>query len=189
MNCAPPGAVWRSLMALAAAVLPAFSVPALAQPGTQTIGSAQAEVVIPIRAAPLSDLSFGSLVIGPEGAGTVEVSPDGTPPRYANTARSGCSGAEDCTPHPAHFEVSGEPGRSYLVHLPDQIIAYGLRTGASLPVIALTMRSTNAPSVMSGGRLDNDGRDNFFIGGIVQVPGGTRPDVFRAELPVIVTYN
>jgi hypothetical protein len=166
-----------------------FSPPTLAQPGAQTTGSAQAEVVIPISTVPLADLSFGSIMIGPAGSGTVEVAPDGAPPRYANTARSICSGEADCAPHPAHFAVSGDPNRSYLVSLPDRIVAYGVQIGAGLPVIAMTMRSVNAPSVTNRGQLDSAGRDSFFVGGVLQVPGGTRPDVFRAELPVIVTYN
>lgn len=162
---------------------------AFAQNGATTLGRAEAEVVIPIRAVPLSDLSFGSIVVGSAGQGTVEVGPDGSPPRYINTARSLCSGESDCMPHRASFGVSGEPSRSYRVSLPGQIIAYGVRTGASLTVVSLEVRSANAPSAMGEGRLDNAGRDSFFAGGTLQVPAGTRPDVFRAELPVIVTYN
>ena len=166
-----------------------FAPAAFAQNGETTLGRAEAEVVIPIRAVPLSDLSFGSIVVGSAGQGTVEVGPDGSPPRYINTARSLCSGESDCMPHRASFGVSGEPSRSYRVSLPGQIIAYGVRTGASLTVVSLEVRSANAPSAMGEGRLDNAGRDSFFVGGTLQVPAGTRPDVFRAELPVIVTYN
>jgi hypothetical protein len=178
-----------SIMLFSAVALLALSSPAMAQAGPTATGRAQAEVVIPISAVSLRDLSFGSIVIGPAGTGTVEVGPDGGPPRYANTARAGCSGATDCLPHRASFEVSGDPNRSYLVSLPERLFAYGVQTGARLPVIGIAMRSANVPSVTSGGRLDNAGRDRFFVGGVLQVPGGTRPDVFRAELPVIVTYN
>ena len=160
-----------------------------AQDGATAAGSAQAEVVTPISAVPLSDLSFGSIVIGFAGQGSVEVAPDGSPPRYINTARSLCSGETDCIPHRAFFAVSGEPNWSYRVSLPRQVMAYGVRTGIGLPVVDLDVRSFNAPSAMGEGRLDTAGRDSFFVGGTLQVPAGTRPDVFRAELPVIVTYD
>lgn len=92
-------------------------------------------------------------------------------------------------PHRASFDVSGEPRRSYRVVLPEQVIAYGVKTGAGLVVGSLDMRSINAAASQGEGRLDNHGRDSFFVGGVLQVPAGTNPDVFRAELPVIVTYN
>lgn len=162
---------------------------AFAENGATASGRAAAEVVVPIRAVPLSDLSFGSIVVGGAGQGAVEVAPDGSPPRYTNTARSLCSGETDCSPRRAVFAVSGEPHRSYRVSLARQIMAYGVRTGIGLPVVSLDVRSANVPSTMGEGRLDNAGRDSFFVGGTLQVPAGTRPDVFRAELPVIVTYD
>jgi len=152
-------------------------------------GRAEAEVVIPLRAVPLSVLSFGSIVVGSAGRGTVEVAPDGSQPRYTNTARSPCSTGADCMPHRASFGVFGEPNRSYRVSLPPQITAYGVRTDVSLTVVGLEARSAHAPSVAGGGRLDKAGRDSFFVGGTLQVPAQTPPDVFRAEVPVIVTYE
>lgn len=166
-----------------------FAPTVFAQDGATASGRAQAEVVMPIRAVPLSDLSFGSVVIGSTGHGAVELAPDGSPPRYTNTARSLCSGETDCMPHRAFFAVSGEPNRSYRVSLPRQIMAYGVRTGIGLPVVNLDVRSSTAPSPMGAGRLDTAGRDSFFVGGTLEVPSGTRPDVFSAELPVIVTYD
>jgi len=121
--------------------------------------------------------------------GTVEVAPDGSQPRYTNTARSPCSTGADCMPHRASFGVFGEPNRSYRVSLPPQITAYGVRTDVSLTVVGLEARSAHAPSVAGGGRLDKAGRDSFFVGGTLQVPAQTPPDVFRAEVPVIVTYE
>ncbi len=162
---------------------------ALAQPGMQASGHAEAEVVVPIRAVRLADLSFGSVVVGAVGEGSVEVAPDGSPPRYVDAARSGCSGQSECLPHPARFGVSGEPDRSYRVSLPGSIIASGVRTGVGLPVMNIVVRSQNDPAGAGEGRLDNAGHDIFFVGGTLRVPAGTRPDLFRADLSIIVTYN
>lgn len=181
-------AVWHAARLISAGVITIGST-AFAQPESQSSGRVQAEVVTPIRVVPLSNLSFGSIVVGSSGEGAVEVAPDGSPARYFNAARPRCSGESDCMPHRASFEVSGEPGRSYRVSWPQQIIAYGLRSGVGLPVTRLEVRSVNASSTSSEKRLDNAGRDRFFVGGTLRVPAGTHTDVFRAELPVIVSYN
>lgn len=181
--------VLRRLASFLTLVVAASGSVAIAQTNGQAAGRAVAEVVIPVRAVPLSDLSFGAVVIGAAGEGSVAVAADGSAPRYNNATRSRCAGEAQCMPHPAKFEVSGEPGRSYRVSLPRQITAYGVRTGAGLIVGSLDVRSVNAASSQGEGRLDNGGHDNFFVGGVLQVPAGTTPDVFRAELPVIVTYN
>ena len=167
----------------------AFAQAGLAQSGSQAMGQAEAEVIVPIRAAPIADRSFGLIVLGPAGSGTVEVAADRSPPRYTKAARTTFSGEAGCMAHRAQFDVAGEPNRSYRVTLPEQISARGIATGASLPVIRIAVRSMNAASAMSEGQLDQSGQDSFFIGGTLQVPAGTRQDVFRADLPVIVTYN
>jgi len=167
----------------------ALAPAALAQPNAQASGRATAQVVTPLRAVPRTDLSFGSLVVGVAAAGSVEVPADGSPARYVNTAKARCASGADCAPHRALFDVWGEPERSYRVALPEQVTAIGTRTGVGLPVGRIVMRSRNSSSPAGGGQLDNDGRDSFFVGGTLQVPAGTRPDTFRADLPVIVTYD
>lgn len=168
---------------------PALAPAALAQSGTLASGRADAQVVIPVRAAPRTDLSFGAIVIGVAAAGSVVVAPDGSPARYVNAAKARCGGSSECMPHRAVFDVSGEPGRSYRVALPAKVIATGTRTGVGLPVSEIRMRSLNASSAVEEGRLNNAGRDSFFVGGTLRVPAGTLPDTFRADLPVIVTYD
>ena len=188
--CAPCSArTARSIVRLFPFALICWAPAAFAQPGAEASGHAQAEVVVPIRVIPLARLSFGSVVVAPSGESAVELDPDGSPARYRNAAQSNCSGQTDCAPHLASFEVTGEANRSYRINLPEGVTAYGLRTGVGLPVVRLKMRSLNTPDSGLDGRLDNAGRDLFFVGGTLQLPAGTRPDVFRAELPVIVTYN
>lgn len=159
------------------------------QSAAQASGRAEAEVVVAIRAGPLADLSFGSITIGSSGEGSIVVAADGSPPRYVNAARSGCSGQTECEAHRARFAVSGDPDRSYRVALPGAIVATGRMTGVGLPVTDLAVRSQNDSAASGEGRLDRTGRDVFFVGGTLRIPPGTRPDVFRAELSVIVNYN
>lgn len=178
---------------IAARLLPlapfALAPVALARPDAQASGQAEAQVVNPLRAVPRTDLSFGSIVVGVAAEGSVEVPTDGSPARYVNTAKAQCANSSDCIPHRAVFDVRGEPGRSYRVALPEQVIAIGTRTGVGLPVSGIMMRSLNSSSAKGEGLLDDAGRDSFFVGGTLRVPAGTRPDVFRADLPVIVTYD
>ena len=167
------------------ALAPAVS----AQPGAQASGRAEAQVVHPVRAVRRTDLSFGAIVGGGGAEGSVKVPADGSAARYANAAIAQCSGDADCAPHRAVFEVSGEPGRTYRVSVPEQLVANGARTGVGLPVGGIAMRSLNASAATEGGVLDKAGRDSFFVGGTLRVPAGTLPDSFRADLPVIVTYD
>ena len=164
-------------------------MPAHAQSGQSAQGSASAEVVEPIRAVSLADLSFGAISVARGGAGQVEVDPDGSTVRYLQAARPQCGGGGGCTPHPGSFAVFGAANQTYSVSLPFQIIARGRQTGRGLVVGDLETRSVNAAAQASGGRLDRHGRDTFFVGGTLSVPAGTPSDIFTAELPVTVSYN
>ena len=181
-----------SHLRLALLVCAIFGLPATAaeaQPGGQAAGRAEAEVVVPINVVQLSDLSFGSIAANGFGEASVKVAANGSPPRYVHTARPGCSGQSECLPHRASFGVSGEANRDYRVAVPSAVMAVGVRTGVGLPVVDIEVRGQNGSSATGGGRLDNAGRDTLFVGGTLRVPGGTRPDIFRAEFSVIVTYD
>lgn len=179
-----------SLFSLSAVLVwGAAPVPVKAQPSPSGQGVAQAEVVKPLRAIPLADLSFGSIAASSDVAGSVSVAPDGGAVSYFNTRKAACSGQTDCTPHRASFEVSGEASRTYRVSLPRSIMASGAKTGARLVVDDLEVRSFNHPAASNGGRLDTAGRDVFFVGGKVTIPARTVTDTFRAQLPITVSYN
>ena len=166
-----------------------WSGQAAAQTAGSTRGVANAEVVAPIRAVPLADLSFGGISVDQGGAGEVRVDSSGSTVEYLQAARPQCGGVQECAPHPARFAVFGAADQTYAVSLPSQIVAYGRRTGRGLDVSGLEMRSINAPSQSSGGRLDGAGQDTFFVGGILSVPAGNQSDAFTTELPVTVFYN
>ena len=160
-----------------------------AEPRDTAVGSAQAEVVEPIRAVPLADLSFGSVAVRQGGEGSVRIAPDGSQAQYTNSARLNCDGSAACAPHRAMFEVRGGAGRAYRVTMPTYVTAYGAQTNFGLNVTDLVMQSRNSPGTGEGGLLNERGRDTFYVGGTLQVPVGTRPDHFRADLPILVFYN
>lgn len=176
---------------VAAIALASNAMPAIASEADRATapGHASAMVVKPITVAALADLSFGAIAVGENATGTVVVSASGAPVRYTGSARAGGTSLHHGIPHPATFSIAGDPGRSYRVSVPRSILAKGSRTGRELPVTRLVLRSANAPSASAGGRLDDDGRDLIDIGGTLSVPAGTLPDVFRSELPVVVTYD
>ncbi len=189
MNCHLPRREY-SLFALATALLwGAIPLSVNAHSGRSGQGVAQAEVVKPLRAIPLADLSFGSIAASNNVAGRVSVAPDGSAVAYFNSRRARCSGQIDCAPHRASFEVSGEANRTYRVSLPRSLMARGAKTGARLIVDALQVRSLNHPGASNSGRLDTAGRDIFFIGGTLTIPAETVTDTFRAQLPITVSYN
>lgn len=152
-------------------------------------GTATAQVIEPIRTVPLEDLSFGAISVAQGRAGEVRVNSDRATVTYVDGVKPQCGARANCSPHPGSFSVFGAAHQAYDVSLPSQITAYGRRTGRGLVVGDLEMRSSNNPALRHGGRLDGDGRDTFFVGGILSVPAGIEADVFTAELPVTVSYN
>ena len=152
-------------------------------------GQASATVVRPLTTRALEDLSFGAITVGQSAGGEVLVAPGGEATRYSGTVRQACGQGADCASHPARFAVTGEAGRSYSVVLPTGVQARGTRTGTLLHLSALTLATRNPGAPAGGGQLDAAGEDSFAVGGVLQVPAATRPDTFRADLPVTVNYN
>lgn len=182
----------RLLLAGALALPALLAAPATARTAQgESEGTATATVVRPLSATALADLSFGAIAVGNAGApgGSVTVSPQhGAATSYGGSVRAVCSGSSACRPHPARFAVRGEAGRSYKVTLPAALEARGMRSGVMLSVADLALHSDSDGSGI-GGQLDLAGSDWFTIGGTLAVPRGTPADTYRAEFPVIVTYD
>ena len=159
----------------------------MAQDTAKSQGKAETHVVAPLSTALRDALSFGSIAVGAGNGGSVIVSSDGTT-NFLGVSQAHCTGRSDCSAHRAVFEVTGEAERTYSVSLPPSVVARGERTGSTLAVDSLEMRSLNT-SARNGGRLDKTGKDRFFVGGTVNVAIGTDTDIYRAELPVTVFYN
>lgn len=178
----------QRVVAIALAALCPF-LPSAAYAQEQANGEVRASVAEPLYANTLADLSFGAVVVSQDEGGSVEVSAIGAPPVYSGAVRPGFTGSATNTPHPARFTVRGQALRRYRVEIPAELTAIGDTTGAALNIAALTIYSKTGPSSPTGGLLDKQGEDEFAVGATLIVPAGTQTDVFRAELPVTVTYE
>lgn len=179
-------AFWRWI---ASACLMLVPMQALAQQGASASGHARAEVLQPLEVVPRADLSFGSISVANGQAGTVRVPADGRALLYSSAVSPTCSGQSKCAAHRASFEVAGDANRSYRIAIPATVTARGLATGAQLIVGGLETWSLNTPGAVTGGRLDENGHDLFFVGGTLQIPVQTRSDLFRAEIPITIAYH
>jgi hypothetical protein len=153
-------------------------------------GRSTAHVVQPIVVSSLADLSFGSITVSPRSDGTVIVGALMGDISYRGSARGVCSGASACSAHPALFGVRGESGRRYSVQVPAVLEALGARASSPrLPISRLAVRSESLPGEGAAGRLGDSGDDRFGVGGTLSIPAGTGPDLFRAVVPVTVSYD
>lgn len=157
-------------------------------------GQALVTIVEPLSVAVISDLSFGYLVIGQGQSGTMRVAPEHADTGFGTAVTTGgirqtCGESAGCMPHPASFRVAGEAGRQYHIALPAQVDAQGSQSGFSLAVTDLQARSKSRPNEDARGLLDNDGRDQFDVGGTLHLPVGTPSDVYRAVITVTVHYS
>ena len=150
-------------------------------------GQAAASVVRSLSLLPLADLHFGAVAVSGQGDGQVTVGAADV--SFAGSARPACGQRADCAAHPALFSVSGEASRTYRITISAQVEARGQNTGAALEVGNLTVDSANLANADGLGKLGLDGLDRFTVGGTLFVPGGTRPDTFRADLPVTIAYE
>lgn len=156
-------------------------------------GEAQAQVIEPLLVTPQQDLSFGA-VFANAASGTVLVETNGET-RYTGGAAPANLMGGGFASHPARFLVKGEPFHAYSIALPSGVIATGTLSGGSggaappLTVGALTVRTDSQPTAARRGSLDYAGRDQFRVGGIIEIPGGTPAARYEAVVPVIVTYN
>lgn len=147
-------------------------------------GTASAQVVSPLKVAPLTLLSFG-WVTSSARAGAVTVSPLGSV-----TATNGAHVSLDILAGPAAFYVMGERGRAYGVSLPAQLRARPVlasRHAADLVVRDFTFRSQTGG--FSSGRLDPAGRDLLTVGATLQVPPRATPGFYAVTVPVTVDYH
>lgn len=174
---------------LAALAALAWPMSVSAQNDRSASGSASAQVVRPIEVRQLEDLSFGSLSVLAGQSGSVSLPAGGGAAEYSGAVFAQCAGAIACSPHRATFIVKGEANRLYRLDLPSSVLVRGERTGIALTVTGLEIVSRNHPEIVNGGQLDNAGEDYSHVGGILDVPVGTPPDRFRADLSVTVSYN
>lgn len=147
---------------------------------------ASVQVVAPLSVESAAELEFGMLR-GGRSAGEVEVNASGSV-----ASRGGVELLDGPQPHPARFEVSGEPNRSYIVSMPQTVVvapqgAAGDST-ARRPV-ELTLVSSGGGQNGASSRLDASGADTIFVGGRITIAARMPAGRYAVELPVTVAYN
>jgi hypothetical protein len=155
--------------------------------GGSAPGLATATIIEPLRVRVLADMDFGPIAAGSGNGGTVTIGSGSA--RYAGGASAGCSGADCPNPHAARFVISGEPGRSYTITLPDSVTARAVDSpeGATAPPLTVSGLSLHSGSGGSP-RLDAGGSDTVEVGGTIALPADSPATHYRASLSVIVTF-
>lgn len=168
------------------AALVLLAPPAAAGQSAGAAGTAAARVVAPLSLSREADLDFGTIAVSSEGSGSVTVTPLDARVSYTGSAAAVCAAA--CTPpHAAQFVVSGEPGRSYRVAVPNSLAITSLDLEAGVLVDGLVVKAASNPSD-SGGVLSTTGVDRFEVGATLHLPAQAPPGHYTAQVPVIVSY-
>lgn len=87
------------------------------------------------------------------------------------------------------FTVRGEQGRDYDILLPAQVTATARSGGGALFVTGLHSQSRNRPGDNLVGKLDMNGSDDVRIGGTLEIPAGSDPRTYSAQVPIVVSYG
>ena len=155
----------------------------------QAVGNADAEVVAPLAVSALRDLDFG-VVMGPvTGDGLVAVAAGAPGALYGGGAAAVCLAGNCVSPHPARFEVRGEPGRGYVVVVPSVLDVTAEGGTAHLRITDLGVRTDGHERQGAAGQLDAAGQDKFEVGGTLHIPAGTPSARFRVSVPLVVNYG
>lgn len=128
----------------------------------------------PVRLEVEASLDFDRLVTTGAGAGSAELTPDGS------RLVSGSVAAMSARAMVGEVLVRGEPGREVRVELPRNIELTGFNGGS---IRIESIRSDLPPTP----RLDSNGRLSFRFGGIIHVSGNADGD-FRGDARIEVDY-
>lgn len=145
------------------------------------IASASATIVTPISLAKTVDMSFGNTAVSALAGGTVRLTPDGT-------RSAGGSGvtlpAVSGVVSAAAFAVTGMPGFTYTITLPESAVMHGPGTADILIDAFESYPSTT-------GTLDAGGAQTLRVGAMLHVAAMQAPGVYTnaAAVPVTVNYN
>lgn len=121
-----------------------------------------------------SDIAFGKIASGSV-AGTVTVTPLGT--RVA----SGGVMLVASTFGAARFTITGDPGRSFAILLPD---------GGSLAGAGRQLTLDGFQSLPAGtGVLDGSGSRDVYVGATLHLDAGTQKGMYSGSFDITVIYN
>lgn len=148
---------------------------------TATVG-ARLEIIQPIDVRQQRPLAFGK-VWGGRRDGAIIITPSGQ--RY----RSGGARVSRRYPYSAAvLRITGQPGSRYELALPDRLVAYGGH-GRRLTVTDISAFSSTTGHFAGEGRLDGYGTDYLGLGARLVVPAWSRSGVYRAEIPLNISYD
>ncbi len=152
-----------------------------AQSATAT---ASATIVAPADVGVERSLSFGLLRGGyKKGAAGV----DFYGRRWVSGGAIGLPGA----PYPASgsYRVTGEPGAAYTVLAPSSVSVASESGAPPLTASNFAVYSVNLRRSGAGGRFDSSGRDRLLLAARIGVPAGTPAGAYRAEIPLVISYQ
>lgn len=153
------------------------------QPNENTVNSqASLKVINPIVLTETTDLNFGSMGVG--WGGKVTLSPE----TETRTAENAVYLLTDGGAHVANYSISGAPNSLYTVTC-DASFDVSNTDEDVLTVVPSIFISSKGELGNYGGTLDNDGTDNFKIGGSVNFIEGTKNGEYHGGFNVTVNYN
>jgi hypothetical protein len=159
---------------LAVSVLSAVAAPAIAQSSAATSETTAVTIVTPITIAPVTQMSFGSVVMtSPTVGGTIVLTALGAPTYTGATALAGAA-----APTAAKFHVTGVTGQAFTLAL----ASVDLSDGAShtIPISGLT---SAGPTTLTGGAVD------ITVGGTLTLAIAQTPGVYHGSVTATVNYN
>ena len=162
----------------------------LARDGASAAGQASAAIVDPITVRAVEALQFGVIAVARSGAGSITVDPQNGAASFSGSLGPACPRSAACFASPALFDVTGQAGRHYRIDAPASAMAQRERgAGSALTVADIKVSAQSGTGSLSRGLLGNDGKDSFRVGGTLDVPAGTVPGIYRAEIAVVVSYD
>lgn len=94
-------------------------------------------------------------------------------------------------PYPASgsYAVTGEAGAVFTVLAPPSIDASGPAGAPALTASNFAVYSVNLRRAGAGGRFDSSGRDRLLLSARLSVPAGAAAGAYRAEVPLVISYQ
>lgn len=153
------------------------------QPNENTLNSqASLKVINPIAITEVSDLHFGTMGVG--WGGTVNLSPE----TKVRTAQNAVYLLPDGSEHVANYSITGAPNSSYIVTCDASFNVMNVDDDILSVVPSIFIAST-AELDNHEGTLNEEGADNFNIGGQVNFSEGTKKGDYQGAFNVTVNYN
>ena len=170
------------LVALGAALFTVVATPAAAAPVAATPkATAKAQIVKPITFAAVTNLNFGTVVLGTLTApSTVTIDKTAVAVSVCG-ANLTCSGASNA----AKYNVRSTPAQQLTVR---SAVSNLLLVGSVASPVPSVVFTPDAPAIIAAGNASSAGYD-FYVGGKIDVTTTTLEGVYLGDMDVTVDYN